>query len=467
MEHEFDWDLLIDCIDDGRVMPVLGQELLQSDVGGKRQSLQRLLVERLAEKLKLNVELNPFCELNDLVCAYLEQPRTRLADLYPLIAKAAKELAPDVAVPESLLKLARIPKFDYFVSLTFDSLMARALDTVRFGGQAGTREVAFSINQSTAQQDEAQRRPPASTPVVYNLFGRASSSADYAIHDEDVLEFIHRLVSRDVTPPEWLLSELRGRHLLILGVHLPDWLGRFVLRAATRDRLLLAQRSYFIAREGAASARTLDEFLRRFGRETHIQVYDAPVSEFVDELYRRWTERFGTEELKPVSDSPAGKCEIFISYGRENLPAVEVLHRAIEDLGGVAWFDKDELTIGERWEKTIVPKIKRDARLFIPVVSTKTVERAATQSEGYVFKEWRYACDRAESIVGRRKFIFPVVVDAEFDGGLGPYQTLLDDFPSLSDYNFGHAPVGVPTEKLRTDLREAIRAMERAREVVR
>ena len=173
------------------------------------------------------------------------------------------------------MKLARIPKFDYFVSLTFDSLMARALDTVRFGGQAGTREVAFSINQSTAQQDEAQRRPPASTPVVYNLFGRASSSADYAIHDEDVLEFIHRLVSRDVTPPEWLLSELRGRHLLILGVHLPDWLGRFVLRAATRDRLLLAQRSYFIAREGAASARTLDEFLRRFGRETHIQVCDA------------------------------------------------------------------------------------------------------------------------------------------------------------------------------------------------
>ena len=99
MEHEFDWDGLIDCIDDGRVMPVLGQELLQSDVGGKRQSLQRLLVERLAEKLKLNVELNPFCELNDLVCAYLEQPRTRLADLYPLIAKAAKELAPTLRCP--------------------------------------------------------------------------------------------------------------------------------------------------------------------------------------------------------------------------------------------------------------------------------------------------------------------------------------------------------------------------------
>jgi len=391
MEHEFDWDGLIDCIDDGRVMPVLGQELLQGDVDGKRQSLQRLLAKRLAEKVKLDIELNPFSELNDFVCAYLEQPRTRPADLYSLIAKVAKELAPNIAVPEALLQLARIPKFDYFVSLTFDSLMARALDIVRFDGNTGTRELAFSINQSTTQQSEAQRKPPAATPVVYNLFGRASSSADYAIHDEDVLEFIHRLVSGDVTPPDWLLSELRGRHLLILGVHLPDWLGRFVLRAATRDRLMLAQRSYFIAREGAASGRTLDEFLRRFGRETRIQVFDGPVNEFVDELYRRWTERFGADDSWRANNPCAATAQgsIFISYGRENLPAVEVLHRSIEDLGGDAWFDKDELTVGERWEKTILSKIQRDVRLFIPVVSAKTVERAATDSEGYVFKEWR------------------------------------------------------------------------------
>ena len=133
----------------------LGRSFCKATLDGKRQSLQRLLVERLAEKLKLNVELNPFCELNDLVCAYLEQPRTRLADLYPLIAKAAKELAPDVAVPESLLKLARIPKFDYFVSLTFDSLMARALDTVRFGARPERARLHF---RSTSRPLSKTRR---------------------------------------------------------------------------------------------------------------------------------------------------------------------------------------------------------------------------------------------------------------------------------------------------------------------
>ena len=70
----------------------------------------------------------------------------------------------------------------------------------------------------------------------------------------------------------------------MLGVHLPDWLGRFVLRAATRDRLRTAQRAYFIARENAPAGSTLAEFLRRFGRETRIDVFGGDAEQFVNEL---------------------------------------------------------------------------------------------------------------------------------------------------------------------------------------
>ena len=45
-----------------------------------------------------------------------------------------------------------------------------------------------------------------------------------------------------------------------------------------------------------------------------------------------------------------GRGSIFISYGRENLAAVEQL-TAIGALGGDAWFDKDELSAGNQWEK--------------------------------------------------------------------------------------------------------------------
>jgi hypothetical protein len=278
MDDNFPWEDLLDYIQDGKVMPVIGHELLQADYQGRQVSLQRLIAERLADREKLTVEWTRHFELNDAVCAYLAHPESKLGVLYDRIAGFVRSMAPPFPIPDALRRLAEIGPFDVFASLTFDSLMARALDQVRFGGNAVTKEIEFSINQSTAAQHEALKIQPGQAPVVFNLFGRANSKSEFAIHDEDSLEFIHRLVSGDVAPPEWLLSEFRNRHLLILGVHLPDWLGRFVLRAATRDRLRVASRSYFIAGENAPSGVTLAQFLHRFAKPASPRSTARPTS---------------------------------------------------------------------------------------------------------------------------------------------------------------------------------------------
>jgi hypothetical protein len=458
MDDEFPWDDLLDHILQGKVMPILGHELLQADYQGRRVSLQRLLAERVAEREKLEMSWTPHLELNDVVCAYLANPRAKLGGLYDRVAGLLRTLTPPFPVPEALTRLADIRPLDLFVSTTFDSLMARALDEVRFGGAAITREIEFSINQSTAAQSEALSRRPGEVPIVFNLFGRAASKSDFAIHDEDALEFIHRLVSGDVLPPEWLLSELRSRYPLILGVHLPDWLGRFVLRAATRDRLRMAQRPYFIAAEADPGSAPLAQFLQRFGRETSIAVFAGTAEAFVAELHRRWLERNPEPAAGAAGALPAetGRGSIFISYGRECLPAVQRLHEAITTLGGDAWFDQSELTAGDQWEKKILPQIQREVRLFVPVISTETAGR----QEGYVFREWREAIERARKIVGR-KFIVPVVVDADYRGDLGRYQTLVDEFPAFRELHFGRAPGGEPDEELRQALVAEIRAMRR------
>ena len=72
---------------------------------------------------------------------------------------------------------------------------------------------------------------------MYALFGKASASPNYAIHDEDVLEFLHALVSLSALSPEsWLADELRKKHLLLLGVHFSDWVSRFIMRLAQPPR---------------------------------------------------------------------------------------------------------------------------------------------------------------------------------------------------------------------------------------
>jgi hypothetical protein len=461
MNDDFPWDYLLECIEDGRVAPVLGQELVQAEYQGRRISLQRVLAERLAEREKLDVQWNAHFELNDVIGAYLEKPQTKLPGLYDRIGSLLRGLVPPFPVPDPLLRLAEVRPLDLFVSLTFDSLMARALDQVRFAGEKVTREIEFSLNQSTAAQTEALLRGSEAAPVVFNLFGRAAGKSDFAIHDEDQLEFIHRLVSGDVAPPEWLLSELRNRHLLVLGVHLPDWLSRFVLRAATRDRLRVAQRAYFIARENAPSGSTLAEFLRRFGRETEINVFGGNAEQFVTELHTRWVARnpaaHATADDSRQPEPARGS--IFISYGRENLAAVERLHAAIAALGGDAWFDKLELAPGDYWERRILPQIQREVRLFVPVISDRTAHRLRT-SEGYVFQEWDEALKRKKRMPGR-KFVLPIVIDPDYQGNVGRYQALVDSFPDFQDLHFGHAPGGEPDDALRQTLVAEIRAMRR------
>jgi TIR domain len=463
MDEDFPWDDLIDFIDDGQVVPVIGPELLQTEVAGRQTSLYRLIAQRVAEKDKLQVAWHDFSELNDVVSAYLERPGSLPDDLHPRVARVLKELAPTFPVPTPLKKLAEIGKLNLFLSLTPDSLMARALDETRYRGAAVTRQIAFSINQSTSVQGDVQTAPNDDSPVVFNLFGRAASGAAYAIHDEDVLEYIHRLVSGDVAPPSWLMQQLRDRSMLmILGVHLPDWLGRFVLRAATKERLLTTGRRYFVARKDAPDAQTLTEFLRRFGRQTRINIFQGDAAAFVDELHRRWLERFPaqTEAASRQAEATPGiqGAEVFLSYGRENLPAVERLHEEMSKLGVKVWFDRDELKPGDRWNQAILGAIKRDVRLFIPVLSKRTAERAKTE-EAYVFTEWRAAVERAGRFVDRR-FIVPVVVDPEF-AGINPYRNVMDAFPQFEEANLGWAPNGMPDDKLLSVLKEEIRAMRR------
>jgi TIR domain/SIR2-like domain len=460
MDDDFAWDDLLDYIGDGKVVPIIGQELIEAEYEGRRTSLQRLLAERLAAKEKLDVSWNRHTELNDAVSAYLEKPRSKAADLYPRIARSLKELAPPFPIPTPLIQLAEIRPLDLFLSVTFDSLMARALDQVRHAGNPVTKEIAFSINESTAAQKEALRARPEGIPVVFNLFGRASSMADYAIHDEDALEFIHQLVSRDVPPPDWLLSELRSRHPLILGLHLPDWLSRFVLRAATRDRMMLAQRVIFITTETDPSGTALADFLQRFALGTRINVFQGSAEAFVTELHRRWMERNPARDapgaLPGTQGSAAVRGRIFISYSKADQAAVERLHSAIESLGGDAWFDKTELGAGDHWESKILPQIQREARLFVPVIS----DRTASRDEGYVFQEWREAIERSKKIIGRN-FIVPVVIDADYTGNLDRYRALIDEFPAFQSLHVGSAPNGEPDEALRTSLIAEIRAMRR------
>lgn len=408
---DFFWDDLLEFIDERRVIPILGPELLLVPDGrGGEQPLTQVLAARLAERLRLSFDPSGWGEnpLHQVVCRYL-QGGGRREEIYPRVRNLLKELAPPV--PPALRALADIRHFNVFVTTTFDGLLAQALDEQRFGGAPTTQSLVFTPNRT---QDLAPGAAIAAAPSVFHLFGRVSASPDYVVSEEDTLEFFTALQS-ETRRPQLLFDELKGSHLLLLGGTLPDWLSRFFLRTAKSSRLSLQrEESEIVAGHSARHDPALGGFLRDFSYRTQI-FQQGNAAEFVAELAARYQARHPAARAASaatVASASSSASEtmragsVFISYASQDLPAVQKLRDALDAAGIEVWFDKRRLESGDDFDQQIKRNI-RSCSLFLPVISSATQAR----HEGYFRLEWSLAAERSQLIADTIPFILPVVID--------------------------------------------------------
>ena len=118
------WEDLLNFIEERRVIPIIGPELLQVDTDAG----PRLLYEWVAEKLavKLGVETSALPQpytLNDVVCWFLSS-RGRREEAYTRLRSIFRDA--NFAPPLALRQLAQIADFDLFVTTTFDPLLEQA-----------------------------------------------------------------------------------------------------------------------------------------------------------------------------------------------------------------------------------------------------------------------------------------------------------------------------------------------------
>jgi len=399
------WDDLLNYIEERRVIPIIGPELLRVETDSGPRLLYEWLAEKLAARLSVDTEGLPQpLTLNDVVCCYLGE-RGRREEVYTRLRSIMREV--QFAPPPALRQLARITDFDLFVTTTFDPLLEQALNAERFGGQPGTEVLAYAPNRVAdlpAERSQLQR------PVAYHLLGKLSASPTYVVSDEDMLEFICALQSEHLTP-EKLFHELEHNHLLLIGSDFSNWLARLFLRMAKRKRLSDPRD----VGEVFADSHTMDDerlvdFLQRVSVRT--RVYTGAEA-FVSELHTRWEHRQSPAPavaaaplrvLPPSREMPENA--IFISYAREDLAAVQRLKAALDAAGLTTWFDFDRLEGGDDYDRKISSNIGR-CSLFLPVISANTQKRL----EGYFRREWSYAVDRSRNIAEGAVFILPLCID--------------------------------------------------------
>src|SRR5512142_171943 len=139
------WDDLLDYIEDRRVVPIVGPELLRVETATGPRLLYDWLAEKLAARLGVDTARLPApYTLNDVVCWFLSS-RGRREEAYARLRGVLRDSA--FGPPRALTQLAQITDFDLFVSTTFDPLLEQAINAERFDGDARTEVVAYAPNR--------------------------------------------------------------------------------------------------------------------------------------------------------------------------------------------------------------------------------------------------------------------------------------------------------------------------------
>lgn len=445
------WHRLLNEIGDGNVIPVIGSRLLTVDP----PSFHRRVADKLIEESKIEA-IDFTCakglEINDTVCRLKASGTVNECDLYADVADAIQEVARELAghMPRPLVQIAAISDFRLLVTLTSDNLLARALSR-----RAQVKEIVHAPNLPLSEKtdlDPAWRTRAGEVNLLY-LFGKARSNF-FAIHEEDILEFAHNLISRGQGVPALFLDEMQSRQLLLIGCNFPDWLSRFFLRLFSKERLAVKKKREWVV-DDVNNKSDLIVFLNTFSRDTEM-LSDISPAAFVNELYTRWQEQHGAPQKTDEPNRVDRGALFFISYSRQtDASAVQNLYNFLKSIGvaeSEIWYDRQSIEPGDDFKQRIFNGIDR-CRYFVPLIS-----RAADQlPEKFFRREWRHAIDRKQSMADDVDFFLPLIVDPAYQPQR--YHHVPADW--VNRCHFGHAPDGIPDEQTKATLQKWVRAARR------
>ncbi|HSM05722.1 MAG TPA: toll/interleukin-1 receptor domain-containing protein [Longimicrobiales bacterium] len=394
--RERDWEILLAEIDEGEVVPIIGHDLLTIERDGLQIDANEAFANELARVLGVEPDREEPPSVASVAAAFLEG-RGHPAEIYEWMEHILRDAGGWESYPDSLRKLAEITPLRLFVTTTFDPWTERALT------DAGRSVKGLAYQPSEQTADLPKDFEHLKEAFVYHLLGKAGTSA-FAVTEEDILEFMHQLLSPgSPRRPDQLFDVLEKSHLLFLGCRFPDWLTRFLVRMARGVPLGDPHgRRNWVAGGTVRGSKGLQEFLTRSSQRTKI-FQDLDAGEFVSQLHQRWKAKHPHGIVDETVTEAEARDKVFISYASENRAQVMELCQALDARNVLYWFDRAELKGGNDWDE----KIRRNVRsccLFVPLISEEVIGKG----EAYVLKEWRWALDRQEMQPANGRFIVPV-----------------------------------------------------------
>lgn len=393
--NDEDWDTLIDPIQTGKCILMLGPDAAGEEIGGRFTPLTEILannlaansqIKEMAESLKVPIDTSNLAQVS-LYYEMMTKRRVR-----PKVEEFYK--ARQNQTSQFHENLAALP-FHLAITSTPDDMFCNALS------KADKRPMKAHYDFSGDRNDLITGGTgTANAPLVFYLYGTIENPNSLVLTENDFLDFLVKIASGNPPLPSNILSELRDREksFLFLGFGFRHWYLRILLHI-----LQVESKKYSsFALEQFDVDRFRDTIYFFSESDYKIQICNAELIGFTKELRNRYAKMSPVTLSKPqLRDAPT----VFICHASEDKEYAARLYGQMETKGFKPWLDKENLRGGVLWDNQIQRTIK-EIDYFV-VLNSKALSE---KDIGYVNKEITFALERQPEF-RERIFIIPVRID--------------------------------------------------------
>lgn len=292
-------------------------------------------------------------------------------------------------------ELAKLP-FSLILTTCHDDHMYRAL----LGAGKEPTSYRYHFNGEPRENDVLIAGHSPEKPAIYHLFGDARVPSSLVLTENDLLDFIIRVVTGRPKLPDSLRAALRNQTLLFIGFGIAQWYIRVLLKLLLRA-LDLSATSFALEPADQMQVSEWQQTILFYRRGSRIEVIEDDITRFLKECrsllakagnQRRQTSRIGKRP------------QVFVSYERTDSELARELSDALPNQDFDVFIDR-QLQVGAEWNAEIENKL-RTCDYFVILNSQNLVSKFV----GYVNKEINIALDEQKYRQTGTKFILPMVV---------------------------------------------------------
>jgi len=404
---------LVERIRAGRCVLLLGPDVAV-DVSG----LERTPVTtRLARRLAAEPALQPRCSPD--MAGHLRY----VAQLYYEVTRDLEELAIVTADFYQSLRgtttafhrnLAQLP-FRLCINTSPDDFM---LEAFRATGTKHPTAMYYNFREALSPGFQ----PATETePLVYSLCGHSEALYSLVLTENDLIEFLVAVVRGDPPLPDYVRGRLGDPDttFLFVGFGFHNWYLRVLLHVLK----IYGHKSRAVALEdtGFFAHPEHPQTVGFFSGDRSIEFRPLQWDTFAEQLCAAYGATAAAVPGRPGAEPGPNAPKVFLCYASEDRESVETLGEALEARGVAIWRDKQNLRVGENWDRVLVDVIRKRVDYVIVAQSAQMANRV----EGYFRKEIDIARNRWSQFDKNFVFVLPVTLSG------GPPLPELEDLHTI------------------------------------